>query len=51
MVEHLPTGDINAVEDSGNFAANDTSSRSFAAVTPAGPKCAIKTSACNDVAT
>ena len=29
MVEHLPTGDINAVEDSGNFAANDTQFAEF----------------------
>ena len=29
MVENFPTGDINAVEDSGNFAANDTQFAEF----------------------
>ena len=29
MVEHLPTRDINTVEDSGNFAANDTQFAEF----------------------
>ncbi len=29
MVEHFPTGNINAVENSGNFAANDTQFAEF----------------------
>lgn len=38
MVEHFPTGDINTMEDSSDFAANDTQFAKFCCGYPAGPK-------------